>query len=110
MVTGDNLLTAQSVARECGIIRPNKLAYLVEHRTDMVDQKGRPLLTLRQVGTSLYQTLCQCNVGSLIFFLEAVSSSEKTVEGEEVDCSDVSVETGRKHFLDSCYQLSISGY
>ncbi|EYC46091.1 hypothetical protein Y032_0408g925 [Ancylostoma ceylanicum] len=87
MVTGDNLLTAQSVARECGIIRPNKLAFLVEHRTDMFDPKGRPLLTLRQ----------------------AVSSSEKTVEGEEGDCSDVSVETGRKHFLDSCYQLSISG-
>ncbi|KIH59782.1 P-type ATPase of unknown pump specificity [Ancylostoma duodenale] len=59
MVTGDNLLTAQSVARECGIIRPNKLAYLVEHRTDMFDTKGRPLLTLRQ----------------------AVSSSEKTIEG-----------------------------
>ncbi|KAL6723420.1 hypothetical protein Aduo_018430 [Ancylostoma duodenale] len=87
MVTGDNLLTAQSVARECGIIRPNKLAYLVEHRTDMFDTKGRPLLTLRQ----------------------AVSSSEKTIEGEEGDCSDVSVETGRKHFSDSCYQLSISG-
>ncbi|RCN41221.1 P-type ATPase [Ancylostoma caninum] len=87
MVTGDNLLTAQSVARECGIIRPNKLAYLVEHRTDMFDPKGRPLLTLRQ----------------------AVSGSEKAIEGEEADYSDVSVETGRKHFLDSCYQLSISG-
>ncbi|VDK50707.1 unnamed protein product [Cylicostephanus goldi] len=49
MVTGDNLLTAQSVARECGIIRPNKLAFLVEHRNDIVDVKGRPLLTLRQV-------------------------------------------------------------
>ncbi|KAE9552932.1 hypothetical protein FO519_003846, partial [Halicephalobus sp. NKZ332] len=28
MVTGDNLLTAMSVARECGIIRPNKRAFL----------------------------------------------------------------------------------
>ncbi|VDM79241.1 unnamed protein product [Strongylus vulgaris] len=52
MVTGDNLLTAQSVARECGIIRPNKLAYLVEHRNDLVDPKGRPLLTLRQLSIS----------------------------------------------------------
>ncbi|KAK6032663.1 P-type ATPase, partial [Ostertagia ostertagi] len=85
MVTGDNLLTALSVARECGIIRPNKLAYLVEHRTDMFDDKGRPLLTLRQ----------------------AVSSSEKSIEGE--DESEVSVEIGKRHFLESCYQLSISG-
>ncbi|VDO49697.1 unnamed protein product [Haemonchus placei] len=54
MVTGDNLLTALSVARECGIIRPNKLAYLVEHHTDMVDHKGRPLLTLRQVCITTY--------------------------------------------------------
>ncbi|PIO64827.1 hypothetical protein TELCIR_13527 [Teladorsagia circumcincta] len=54
MVTGDNLLTALSVARECGIIRPNKLAYLVEHRTDMSDDKGRPLLTLRQVCITTY--------------------------------------------------------
>ncbi|XGW32615.1 hypothetical protein V3C99_017286, partial [Haemonchus contortus] len=85
MVTGDNLLTALSVARECGIIRPNKLAYLVEHSTDMVDHKGRPLLTLRQ----------------------AVSSSGKTIEGE--DSSDVSVEVGKRHYLESCYQLAISG-
>ncbi|CAJ0609671.1 unnamed protein product [Cylicocyclus nassatus] len=87
MVTGDNLLTAQSVARECGIIRPNKLAFLVEHRNDVVDVKGRPLLTLRQ----------------------AVSSSEKTADGENEAESDVSVETARRHYLESCYQLSISG-
>ena len=30
MITGDNLLTAMSVARECGIIRPNKKAFLLE--------------------------------------------------------------------------------
>ncbi|WKY16818.1 hypothetical protein Q1695_001435 [Nippostrongylus brasiliensis] len=86
MVTGDNLLTAQSVARECGIIRPNKMAYLVEHRTDMTDSKGRPLLTLRQ----------------------SVSSSEKTV-GVDEEKSDASVENGKRHFLESYYQLSISG-
>ncbi|KHJ93183.1 IC domain protein, HAD ATPase, P-type family [Oesophagostomum dentatum] len=87
MVTGDNLLTAQSVARECGIIRPNKLAYLLEHRTDAFDPKGRPFLTLRQ----------------------AVSSSEKAIEGEQEGCSDVSVENGRRYYLESCYQLSVSG-
>lgn len=84
MVTGDNLLTALSVARECGIIRPNKTAYLVEHRTDEFDSKGRPLLTLRQ----------------------SVSSSEKAESEEQ---SEVSVEIGKRHFLESCYQLSISG-
>lgn len=30
MVTGDNVLTAMSVARECGIIQPRKRTFLVE--------------------------------------------------------------------------------
>ncbi|KAK6765485.1 hypothetical protein RB195_025409 [Necator americanus] len=87
MVTGDNLLTAQSVARECGIIQPNKSSYLVEHCSDIVGSKGRPLLTLRQ----------------------ADPSSKKTIGGEYEDSSDVSVETGKKHYFESAYQLSISG-
>ncbi|EGT37875.1 hypothetical protein CAEBREN_31546 [Caenorhabditis brenneri] len=37
MVTGDNLLTGLSVARECGIIRPSKRAFLVEHVAGEVD-------------------------------------------------------------------------
>lgn len=61
MVTGDNLLTALSVARECGIIRPNKTAYLVEHRTDEFDSKGRPLLTLRQVCITLRNFTANCS-------------------------------------------------
>uniref|UniRef100_A0A0K0D0C8 Cation-transporting ATPase n=1 Tax=Angiostrongylus cantonensis TaxID=6313 RepID=A0A0K0D0C8_ANGCA len=82
MVTGDNLLTAMSVAQECGIIRPTKTAYLIEHCDDVVGDKGRPLLTLRQ----------------------AAPCSEKTVDGDAV-----SVEVGKKHILESSYQLSISG-
>ncbi|KAJ1355301.1 hypothetical protein KIN20_012642 [Parelaphostrongylus tenuis] len=83
MVTGDNLLTAINVAQECGIIRPTKTAYLVEHSPDTVDDKGRPLLTLRQT----------------------VSCSEKTIEEKNL----ASVESEKKNLFQSCYQLSISG-
>ncbi|CCD71142.1 Cation-transporting ATPase [Caenorhabditis elegans] len=48
MVTGDNLLTALSVARECGIIVPNKSAYLIEHENGVVDRRGRTVLTIRE--------------------------------------------------------------
>ena len=49
MITGDNLLTALSVARECGIIKPTKRAYIVE--TANVDDKlsgARKILVLKQ--------------------------------------------------------------
>ena len=49
MVTGDNLLTALSVARECGIIQARKKAYLIEHDSERKDRKGRTLLTVREV-------------------------------------------------------------
>ncbi|KIH50342.1 hypothetical protein ANCDUO_19579 [Ancylostoma duodenale] len=48
MVTGDNLLTAMSVARECGIIRPNKRAFLVEHCPGEVDARGRTKIAVKQ--------------------------------------------------------------
>ncbi|EYB93575.1 hypothetical protein Y032_0180g767 [Ancylostoma ceylanicum] len=48
MVTGDNLLTAMSVARECGIIRPNKRAFLVEHCPGEVDVRGRTKIIVKQ--------------------------------------------------------------
>lgn len=49
MITGDNLLTAMSVARECGIIRPNKKAYLLEASTNgMKTHDGRTQLILKQ--------------------------------------------------------------
>lgn len=49
MVTGDNLLTAMSVARECGIIQPRKKSFLIEHDPERQDRKGRTLLTVREV-------------------------------------------------------------
>ncbi|ULT97405.1 hypothetical protein L3Y34_005309 [Caenorhabditis briggsae] len=48
MVTGDNILTALSVARECGIIVSKKTAYLIEHENGVVDKMGRTILTIRE--------------------------------------------------------------
>jgi cation-transporting ATPase 13A3/4/5 len=47
MITGDNLLTAMSVARECGIIRPNKRSFLLE-AGDTKARDGRTHLVLKQ--------------------------------------------------------------
>ncbi|CAI5447953.1 unnamed protein product [Caenorhabditis angaria] len=54
MVTGDNLLTALSVARECSIIGEDRKAYLIEHHQNETDNRGRPILTLRhsEIGNS----------------------------------------------------------
>lgn len=82
MVTGDNVLTAMSVARECGIIRPYKRAFLLEHGGHLAD--GRVHLTLRQ----------------------SVSSSEELNESDEMS-TNVDPEQG--HLVDSSYQLAISG-
>lgn len=48
MVTGDNILTALSVARECGIIVSKKSAYLIEHQNGVTDKRGRTILTIRE--------------------------------------------------------------
>lgn len=53
MVTGDNLLTAMSVARESGIIRPNKRAFLVEHCPGELDLRGRTKIIVKQVSFPL---------------------------------------------------------
>lgn len=54
MITGDNLLTAMSVARECGIIRPNKKAFLLESTN--VD--GISKLILKQSVSSSEDVVC----------------------------------------------------
>ncbi|CAJ0586099.1 unnamed protein product, partial [Mesorhabditis spiculigera] len=80
MVTGDNLLTALSVGRECGIIRPNRTAYLVEHQAGQLAADGRTQLTLRQ----------------------SVSSSEDILD-EQLNSDPLSPE------LQGNYQLCIAG-
>ncbi|KAE9550035.1 hypothetical protein FO519_006763 [Halicephalobus sp. NKZ332] len=85
MVTGDNLLTAMSVARECGIIRPNKRAFLIE-KTQRIREDGRTQLLLRQ----------------------SVSSSEEIVEVDEGSLNnDTEVETG--NLIQSSYHLAVAG-
>ncbi|CAJ0583794.1 unnamed protein product, partial [Mesorhabditis spiculigera] len=49
MVTGDNVLTALSVGRECGIIQPDRHAYLLEHHNKENDEKGKTVLTYKHV-------------------------------------------------------------
>nr|CDJ94968.1 ATPase and Haloacid dehalogenase hydrolase domain containing protein [Haemonchus contortus] len=86
MVTGDNLLTAMSVARECGIIRPNKRAFLIEHIPGEVDPRGRTKIVVKQ----------------------SVSSS-----GDILDDDPILLKTGADielgKLIQSSYHLAISG-
>lgn len=83
MVTGDNLLTAMSVARECGIIRPNKRAFLID-KTSKIRKDGRTQLILRQ----------------------SQSSSEEVVEFDNLSLPH-ELETGT--LISSSYHLAIAG-
>lgn len=83
MVTGDNLLTAMSVARECGIIRPTKKAFLVTHSKEEKDVLGRTKLFIR----------------------ESVSSSESDIDTD----SEVRSFDRKTDLLKSKYQLAIAG-
>ncbi|KAK5986009.1 Cation-transporting ATPase [Trichostrongylus colubriformis] len=86
MVTGDNLLTAMSVARECGIIRPNKRAFLIEHRPGEVDPRGRTKIIIKQ----------------------SVSSSGDILEEDPLfSKTEAEVELGK--LIQSSYHLAISG-
>uniref|UniRef100_A0AC35FQ25 Cation-transporting ATPase n=1 Tax=Panagrolaimus sp. PS1159 TaxID=55785 RepID=A0AC35FQ25_9BILA len=84
MVTGDNLLTAMSVARECGIIRPNKRAFLIDKSSTKIRKDGRTQLILRQ----------------------SVSSSEEVVEFDNLS-SPSEIESG--NLITSSYHLAIAG-
>ncbi|OZC10773.1 hypothetical protein X798_02196 [Onchocerca flexuosa] len=81
MVTGDNILTALSVARECGIIQPIKKAYIVECGTRDSPNSRIPLLVK-----------------------QAASSSEDLLD----DSSSV-YDMESRSFIDPAYQLSVSG-
>ncbi|KAI6224422.1 Cation-transporting ATPase [Aphelenchoides fujianensis] len=77
-----NYAKAQKVKRECGIIRPHKRAFLLEHGGCLAD--GAVHLTLRQ----------------------SVSSSEELAESEE---GSLNVDGESGHLFDSSYQLAVSG-
>uniref|UniRef100_A0A0K0E871 Cation-transporting ATPase n=1 Tax=Strongyloides stercoralis TaxID=6248 RepID=A0A0K0E871_STRER len=88
MVTGDNILTALSVARDCGIIRPNKLCYIIDLAPG--DEKGTD---------GRRKIICR----------ESVSSSEDMIEDDSIsnDSSTPSFESGT--LVNSAYHLAISG-
>ncbi|CAI2356256.1 unnamed protein product [Caenorhabditis sp. 36 PRJEB53466] len=83
MITGDNLLTAMSVARECGIIRPTKKAYLITHSKDEKDFLGRTKLYIK----------------------ESVSSSETNIDTD----SEIRAFDNNFAFNKSQYQFAIAG-
>lgn len=87
MITGDNILTAMSVARECAIIRPNKRSFLLE-AGDSKSRDGRTHLVLKQ----------------------SVSSSDEVLELEE-DTSSYCYEQNniQGKSPESSYHLAISG-
>lgn len=83
MVTGDNLLTAMSVARECGIIRPTKKAFLITHSKTEKDPLGRTKL----------------------FIKESVSSSENDIDTD----SEVRAFDRKAVLRTATYQMAIAG-
>ncbi|KAI1725903.1 haloacid dehalogenase-like hydrolase domain-containing protein [Ditylenchus destructor] len=85
MITGDNLLTAMSVARECGIIRPHKRAFLLEAIDKLRSRDGRTYLSLKQ----------------------SVSSSHDLIEVDDISDSIDMIEPNK--VADSTYHIAISG-
>ncbi|CAJ0599525.1 unnamed protein product [Cylicocyclus nassatus] len=86
MVTGDNLLTAMSVARECSIVRPNKREFLVEHCPGEVDVNGRTKIAVKQ----------------------SVSSSGDILDDDSVKVKNVK-DAKLGQLIQSSYHLAISG-
>ncbi|KAJ1347059.1 hypothetical protein KIN20_002007 [Parelaphostrongylus tenuis] len=86
MVTGDNLLTALSVARECGIIKSDKRAFLIEHCAGEVDSIGRTKIVVKQ----------------------SVSSSGEVLEDDSIfSRREIDVEEGK--LIQNNYHFAISG-
>ncbi|VDM52193.1 unnamed protein product [Angiostrongylus costaricensis] len=86
MVTGDNLLTAMSVARECGIIKSDKRAFLIEHCAGEVDSIGRTKIVVKQ----------------------SVSSSGELLEDDTIFSKNgIDVEKGK--LIKNSYHFAISG-
>uniref|UniRef100_A0A0K0DDU0 Cation_ATPase_C domain-containing protein n=1 Tax=Angiostrongylus cantonensis TaxID=6313 RepID=A0A0K0DDU0_ANGCA len=86
MVTGDNLLTAMSVARECGIIKSDKRAFFIEHCAGEVDSIGRTKIVVRQ----------------------SVSSSGEPLEDDTIFSKNgIDLEKGK--LIKNSYHFAISG-
>lgn len=84
MVTGDNLLTAMSVARECGLLDCHKRAFIVE----LGEALGRD--------------------GPRLVLQEAVSSAEENDVVDPPPTGKIDLEMGGKA-VDSSYQIAVAG-
>uniref|UniRef100_A0AC35THH9 Cation-transporting ATPase n=1 Tax=Rhabditophanes sp. KR3021 TaxID=114890 RepID=A0AC35THH9_9BILA len=85
MVTGDNLLTALSVARECAIIRPSKRCYILDIGT-------------KKTG----------DIRTGLVYKESVSSSEEYAEVENISVS-LLAETEKGQLHESSYHFAVAG-
>ncbi|CAI5449155.1 unnamed protein product [Caenorhabditis angaria] len=104
MVTGDNLLTGLSVARECGIIRPSKRAFLVEHLPGELDENGRTKLIITQSVSSSDEVIDDSESeirswkSSLNGGLPSITHTEASICPEDIGS-----------IVESSYHLAISG-
>lgn len=113
MVTGDNLLTGLSVARECGIIRPSKRAFLVEHVPGELDKHGRTKLNIKQSVSSSDDVIeddesVSVSMGSSTW----KGSSENdgfSPTNTEVEMPNPVTAESLGHMIASSYHLAISG-
>ncbi|KAL3082109.1 hypothetical protein niasHT_031138 [Heterodera trifolii] len=102
MITGDNLLTAMSVARECGIIRPNKRSFLLE-ATKAHD--GQTHLTLKQSVSSSEEVL---EFDENVSFYDAEQGTGGGVSGSGVG-KLFNNNNGDGRIAESTYHVAVSG-
>nr|Q27533.2 RecName: Full=Probable cation-transporting ATPase W08D2.5 [Caenorhabditis elegans] len=113
MVTGDNLLTGLSVARECGIIRPSKRAFLVEHVPGELDEYGRTKIFVKQSVSSSDEVI---EDDASVSISMCSSTWKGSSEGDGFSPTNTEVETPNPvtadslgHLIASSYHLAISG-
>ncbi|CAI2350162.1 unnamed protein product [Caenorhabditis sp. 36 PRJEB53466] len=120
MVTGDNLLTGLSVARECGIIRPSKRAFLVEHVVGEHDEHGRTKLAVKQSVSSSDEVIEDDGSVSVSMCSSTWKGSSEAVPTDTVIHNnnnnnnnslqmDFSTMEDLGHLIASSYHLAISG-
>uniref|UniRef100_A0A1I7TDH9 Cation-transporting ATPase n=1 Tax=Caenorhabditis tropicalis TaxID=1561998 RepID=A0A1I7TDH9_9PELO len=113
MVTGDNLLTGLSVARECGIIRPSKRAFLVEHIPGEVDEYGRTKLLIKQ-SVSSSDDVIEDDASVSISMCSSTWKGSSENDGfsptnTEVEIPNPVTSENLSHLIASSYHLAISG-
>ncbi|KAF1757970.1 hypothetical protein GCK72_014428 [Caenorhabditis remanei] len=113
MVTGDNLLTGLSVARECGIIRPSKRAFLVEHVPGELDEHGRTKLVIKQSVSSSDDVIEDDESVSVSMCSSTWKGSSEndgfSPTNTEIEMPNPVTSENLGHLIASSYHLAISG-